>query len=158
MILVSIFTRHCRAGNNGWGRGARGHAPIHPPYPHTHTHTHTYALFSSKKKKKETKEKRSSFKGETIKRLWPRWKCYYFSHSSTSKIQKFCLSDNHGGRQYCSVCQWPLYFEIHFDRPCTDESCEENVPENIKFKCYLSLPLSYHIVLWIMLHPKHKII
>ena len=43
------------------------------------------ALFCVQKKKKKRKEKqrkkRKSFKAETIKRLSPRPKCYYFTHS-----------------------------------------------------------------------------
>ena len=63
-----------------------------------------------KSKSKEKKEK--SFKEETIKRLSSKSKCYCFNHSRTSRIQKFFLSTNHGGRLF-SV-PWLLHFEIAF--------------------------------------------
>ena len=37
----------------------------------------------------------------------PRLKCYYFSHSRASRIQKFFFSDNHGGQQYFSMFHGP---------------------------------------------------
>ena len=46
-------------------------------------------FFAYQKEKRETKEKRKSFKAETIKRLSPRSKCYCFNHSGASRIQKF---------------------------------------------------------------------
>ena len=49
------------------------------------------------------RQKRKGFKAETIKRLPPRSKYYFFSRSRASRIQKFFLSANHGGRQYFSV-------------------------------------------------------
>ena len=63
-----------------------------------------------KSKSKEKKEK--SFKEETIKRLSSKSKCCCFNHSRTSRIQKFFLSTNHGGRLF-SV-PWLLHFEIDF--------------------------------------------
>ena len=77
-----------RAGNIGGGRGG-GAYPLPPPPTHKHTHTQT---FLSGKKKNGNKEKtRKSFKAETIKKLSPRSKCYCFSHSRASRIQKlFC--------------------------------------------------------------------
>ena len=72
-----------------------------PPPQYTHTHTHTFLC--SKKKKGRQREKRKGFKAETIKRLSPRSKCYCFNHSRASRIQKFFLLVNHGGRQYISV-------------------------------------------------------
>ena len=65
---------------------------------------HGSTLFCVAKWKKWNKEKkRKSFKAETIKRLSPESKCYCFSHSRVSKIQKSFLSANHGVWQYCSV-------------------------------------------------------
>ena len=46
-------------------------------------------------------------KGETIKGLSPRTKCYYFSHSRASRIQKFFLSARHRGRKYFAVFHGP---------------------------------------------------
>ena len=54
----------------------------------------------SKKKKGKQREKRNTFKAETIKRLSPRSKCYCFSHSRASRIQKVFFSANHAGWQY----------------------------------------------------------
>ena len=54
----------------------------------------------SKKKKEKPRQKRTIFKAETIERLSPRSKCYCFSHSRVSRIQKLFFSANHGGRQY----------------------------------------------------------
>ena len=70
-----------------WGRGSHG-----PP-----------TFLRSKKKKGRQREKRKSFKAEAIKRLSPRLKYYCFNHSGASRIRKFFLSANHGGRQYFSV-------------------------------------------------------
>ena len=56
-----------------------------------------YPLFCAEKK---ARQKRKSFKAETIKRLSPRSKCYYISHSRIFRIQKFFLSAKDGGRQY----------------------------------------------------------
>ena len=65
-------------------------------------------FFAQQKEKKKTKEKkRKIFKAETIKRLSPRSKCYCFSHSRASRIQKFFFSPNHGGRQYLPVFKGP---------------------------------------------------
>ena len=54
-------------------------------------------------RKKEKRKKRKTSKAETIKRLSPMSKYYYFSHSRASSIQKFFSSANHGGSQYFSV-------------------------------------------------------
>ena len=61
----------------------------------------------SKKKKGKQKEKRRTFKAETIKRLSPRSKCYCFSHCRVSRSQNFFWSANHGSRQYLSVFHGP---------------------------------------------------
>ena len=45
----------------------------------------------TKKKKGEPTKKRTIFKVETIERLSPRSKCYCFSHSRVSRIQRFFL-------------------------------------------------------------------
>ena len=76
-------------------------------------------LFCVAKRKKENKgKKRKYLKVETIKRLSPRSKCYYFSHSRVSRIQKFFLSANHGSQQSVTVSvSWPLHIEIHFAGP-----------------------------------------
>ena len=76
-------------------RGARGARP----------------LFCVSKRKKGNKEKRKSFKIEAIKRLSPRSKFYYFSHSRASRIQNFSLSANYGGRQYFSMFHDPSIFK-----------------------------------------------
>ena len=60
-----------------------------------------------KNKKGRQRQKTKAFKAETIKRLSPRSKYCYFSHSRTSRIRKFFLSANHGGRQYFSVFHAP---------------------------------------------------
>ena len=61
-----------------------------------------------KKKERETKVKKGSVKVETIKSLSSKSKCYCFSHSRASRIKKFFLSDNYGGRQYFSVFHGPF--------------------------------------------------
>ena len=53
----------------------------------------SHFFFRSKKKIGGKRKKRKSFKAKTIKRLSPRSKCYYFSHSRVSRIQKFWLAD-----------------------------------------------------------------
>ena len=52
----------------------------------------------TKAKKKETKKNKKEFQ-----RLSPRSKCYCFSHSTASRIQKFYFSANHGGQEHFSV-------------------------------------------------------
>ena len=61
----------------------------------------------SKKKTGKKGEKRNNFRGETIKRLSQRSKCYCFSHSRAFKIQKFFLSANHCDRKYFPVFHGP---------------------------------------------------
>ena len=100
LILLSLYInnllkhKNCavknRTGDIGGAEGAMAHR-----------------FFCSKKKKGNKRQKKKSFKGETIKRLSPWSKCYYFSHSRTSRIQKFFLSANHGGRQYFSAFHGP---------------------------------------------------
>ena len=51
------------------------------------------------KKKRRQRKKRKGFKA----RLSSRSKYYCFSHSRVSRIRKFFLSANHGGRKYISV-------------------------------------------------------
>ena len=60
----------------------------------------------SKKKKGWQRKKRRDLKAETIKRLTPWSKYYYFNHSRASRIRKFFLSAIHGGRQY-----FPLFHD-----------------------------------------------
>ena len=69
------------------GRQHRGRGWVEgmPPPPHTQT------FLRSKKKNGNKGKTRKSFKAETIKKLSPRSKCYCFSHSRASRIQKlFC--------------------------------------------------------------------
>ena len=72
-----------------------GHAPSPSP------------TFLRSRKEKGIKGKKESFKVETIKKLSPKSKCYCFSHSRVSRIQRLSLSCNHGGRQYFSVFHDP---------------------------------------------------
>ena len=76
-------------------------------------------FFCSKKKIGEKRGKRKSFKAKTIKRLSPRLKCYYFSHSRASRIQKLFFSANHGGRHSFSVFHAPPLWNT-FRRPWTE--------------------------------------
>ena len=79
-------------------RGGRaGRAPLSP----------SHFFFCSKKKIGKKSQKRKSFKAKAIKRLPPRSKCYCFSHSRASRIQKFFLSANHGGRHSFSAFHGP---------------------------------------------------
>ena len=50
---------------------------------------------------------RGLFRAKTIKRLSPRSKCYCFSHSKASTIQKLFLSVNHGC--WATVTFWPWW-------------------------------------------------
>ena len=74
-------------------------------------------FFVQEKEKRQTKEKRKTSKAKTIKRLSPSSKCYCFSHSRVSRIQKCFLSANHGGWQYVSVFHDPSTLEICFTSP-----------------------------------------
>ena len=74
--------------------GSRG-GNAHPPLPPT--------FLRSKNKKGRQREKRKDFKAETIKRLSLRSKYFCFNHSRASRIRKFFLSANHGGRQCFSL-------------------------------------------------------
>ena len=103
------------------GSATGGNAPF-PLAPHHLPHTHTHTFLCSENKKGKQRKKRKSFKAETIKRLSPKSKCYCFSHSRASRIQKFFLPANHGGRQYFSV-SWSLHFEIRFIGPKKDTAC-----------------------------------
>ena len=64
-------------------------------------------------KKRKQRVKRKSLKAETIKKLPPSSKCYCFSHSRASRIQKFFLSPSRWPTMLFTV-PWLLHFEIHF--------------------------------------------
>ena len=103
LIVEAIWlfnTYLIRAGDTG-GLGGRGegHATSLPTFLH------------SEKKKGKQREKRKTFKAETIKRLSPRSKCYCFSNFRASRIQKCFWSANHDGRQYLSVFHNPSTFK-----------------------------------------------
>ena len=80
-------------------------------------------FFAQQKEKRETKKKervlkQKLLKGCHLKRLS---KCYCFSHSRASRIQRFFLSANHGAPR-------PLHFEIHFsgpDKPSYKQYCTD---------------------------------
>ena len=94
----------------------------------------------SKKKKGRQRRKRKGFKAETIKRLSPRSKCYCFNHSRASRIRKFFLSVNHGGRHYFSVSDGrPLWNP--FRRPCVITA--NILITIIRLTCY-HLPLAFN--------------
>ena len=67
---------------------------------------------SEKKKKQKQRKKRKGFEASTIKSLSLRSKCYCFSHSRESKIQKFSLSIT-----ILFSVLWLLNFEIHLAGP-----------------------------------------
>ena len=91
--LSTISCPNCdKQGRRYWGAGGRHGLPT---------------FLRSKKKKGKQSEKRKTFKAETVKTLSPTSKCYCFSHSRVSRIQKFFWSANHGGRQYLSVFHGP---------------------------------------------------
>ena len=85
-----MVEKHCRFERKKCSRdeflGLFACEPEHEPSP----------FFVQEKEKRETRKK-NSFKAETIKRLPPTSKCYYFSHSRPSKIQILFLPANHGG-------------------------------------------------------------
>ena len=90
-LAVFFFFFSMRAGDTGGGGS---------PWPPSLT------FLRNKKRKGEQRGKRKTFKTETIKRLSPRSKCYFFSHSRVSRVQ-FFWSANHGGRQYLSAFHGP---------------------------------------------------
>ena len=94
--LESVVIKWLYQGQAHHGRGGGGGGGLWPSY-----------FLRSKKKKGKQRKKRKSFKAETIKKLSPRSKLYCFSHSRVSRIQKFFLSVNHGGRHYISVFHGP---------------------------------------------------
>ena len=75
------------------------------------------AFLRSKKKKEKQREKRKTFKEETIKRLSPRSKCYCFRHSRASRIQKIFLVGQPWWPTILVSVPWPLHFEIHLAGP-----------------------------------------
>ena len=79
----------------------------------------TLTFLLSKKKKGKQRKKWNSFKAETIKRLSPRSKCYCFSHSTASKIQKIFLVSQPWCPTILFSVLWPLHFENHFTGPGT---------------------------------------
>ena len=84
--MALTFNKHLsficwnRAGNTG--RGQEDHVSPPPALPPP--------LFGIAKRKGKQR-KIESFKAETIKKLSPRPKCYYFSHSRAPRIQTFFL-------------------------------------------------------------------
>ena len=83
--------------------------------PGGHAHPHPFFFFCSKKNR-EKRKKRKSFKAKTIKRLSPRSKCYCFSYSRASRIQKFFLSTDIPFQ--CSMAP-PLWNRFRW--PCLSE-------------------------------------
>ena len=98
-----ILIKFTGPATRGWGQST----PTHPPTP---------LFLRCRKKKRETKKKRKSFQAETIKRLSPRSKCYCFSHSRASRIQKLSLSAKRGPTILFSI-PWSLHFGILFVGP-----------------------------------------
>ena len=120
--------------------GSPGPAPPEGPW-------HPLTFLRSKNKKEKQKKKRKNWKAETIKRLSPRSKCYCFSHSRVSRIQKCFLSTNHDGkflnfrrfRMAKTVTFWPWWqpfnnfcFQIFF----SFVSLFSNT-----FQCFMAPPL-----------------
>ena len=75
-------------GRRHWG-GGRGRG----------VHGSLTSLRSKKKKGRQRKKRKVA----TIKRLSTKSEYYCFNHSRVSRIRKFFLSANYGGRQYFSV-------------------------------------------------------
>ena len=66
--------------------------------------------------------KKKGFQSRNYEKAVTKVKILLFSHSRASRIRKFFLSDNHGGREYFSVFHAPHplispHFEIHFAGP-----------------------------------------
>ena len=96
-VLISTLLPHwCKISKPYQGR----RHPERGPWP-----LHFFCVAVRKMGKQ--REKRKSFKAETIRRLSPSSKCYCFSHSRASRIKKFSLPVNHGVRQYFSVFHCP---------------------------------------------------
>ena len=93
---------HCLKIEAGPATPGGPEEPCPPPTP-----PYLPSFLRSKKKKGRQRQKGKDFKTETIKRLSPRSKYYCFSHSRASRIRKFLLSANHGGRQYFPVFHGP---------------------------------------------------
>ena len=103
------------------------------------------ATFSRSKEKKGGQwEKRKDFKAETIKRLPTRSKYYCFNHSRASRIRKFFLSVNHGGRKYFSV------FHANPPHPATTSPIQfsRSIPDIIYVLCFDFLIFLSHSVLY----------
>ena len=86
-------------GGGMWGVHA---TPLPPP-----------TLVPSKKRDNKVKKE---FKVENIKRLSPRSKCYFISHSRATRIQNFLVDQPWWLTMLFSV-PWPLHFEINFTGP-----------------------------------------
>ena len=98
-------------GRQHWGGGAgRVCTPPLPPHPYP-------TFWRSEKKKGGQGQKRKGFKAETIKKLSPRLKYYWSSHSRVSRIRKCFLLANHGAWQYFSVFHGSPH-RNPFRRPC----------------------------------------
>ena len=102
---IRFYMHLYRAGDTG--RAGEGHPPSPPPP----------FFLCSKKKKGRQREKRKTFKPETIKRLSPRSKCYCFCHSRASRIQKIYLVGQPWWPTILLSVPWSLHFEIHFAGP-----------------------------------------
>ena len=97
------------------GRVQRGHLPLPQVFQkllkdailQSRRHRGGLGGHATSLKRGKQRKKRTIFKAETIERLSPSSKYCCFSHSRVSRIQKFFLSANHGGRQYFSVFHGP---------------------------------------------------
>ena len=81
--VTSVICHHNRADNTG-GPGTRATPHPSPSQPH-------FFCVANRRK------------GNNEKRLSPRSKCYCFSHSRASRIQKKFFLRNHGGQLHFSV-------------------------------------------------------
>ena len=107
-VFLSRKLRCSRAGDTGGG-DVGGPCPTPPPPLPLHF------IAQQKKKKRENKGKKE-FKVENIKRLSPRSKCYFISHSRATRIQNFLVDQPWWPTMLFSVT-WPLHFEINFTGP-----------------------------------------
>lgn len=83
--------------------------------------TWPFHVLRSKKEKWEKSKKRRSLKAQRIKRLLTSSKCYCFSHSGASRIQKCFLLAN-DSRQYFSVFHGPLLWNLFCMETITEQS------------------------------------
>ena len=103
-----------------------------------------FFAFAQQKEKRETKGKKKTFKAETIKRLSPRSKCYCFSHSRASRIQRFFCWSSLVADSTCQCSMAPPLWKSISPALSTNSSLQGTSWYYITLVSFLSITTNIH--------------